>query len=115
MTVTELADNYGISHNHLVKVVHNLATLGYIQTYKGRGGGMRLARPAESINLGEVVRHTEVSLEIFNCWKPLCPLTPSCILRSALAEASGAFISVLDRYTIADLVKNKHQLLELLG
>ncbi len=115
VTITEVADSYGISRNHLVKVVHNLATLGFIRTYKGKSGGMRLARPAEMINLGEVVRQAEASLEIVNCWKPRCPLTPSCFLRSALAEASDAFISVLDRYTIADLVKNRKQLLKLLG
>ena len=113
-TIAEVAGSYGISRNHLVKVGHNLATPGYIQTYMGKSGDTEFARPAGLINLGEVVRHTETSLEIIDCWKPLCPLAGSCILKSVATEACDAFLAGLDRYTIADLVKNRDQLLKLL-
>lgn len=112
-TITEIAGSYGISRNHLVKVVHNLASHGFIQTTRGKGGGMRLAIPAEEINIGNVVRHTEANFNIVECFDsadPKCPITPICALKGALADAYRAFMAVLDQYTLADVIGNKRQL-----
>jgi Rrf2 family nitric oxide-sensitive transcriptional repressor len=106
-TVDEIATAFGISRHHLVKVVHGLHRLGYLETYRGRGGGLVLARPAEAINLGEVVRRTEETLGIVECLDRetnTCPLTRACGLKGALEEALASFLAVLDRYTIADLI-----------
>ncbi len=104
-TITELADFYNISRNHLVKVVHNLGINGFISTSRGKHGGIRLARPANEITVGEVVRHTEPDfdlLECFNAETDHCVITKTCHLKSVLFEARAAFIDVLDRYTLAD-------------
>jgi Rrf2 family nitric oxide-sensitive transcriptional repressor len=110
VTITDVAQSYGISRNHLVKVVHNLATLGYIRTTRGRGGGLGLARPPAQINIGDVVRHTEVNFHLVECFdreNNTCPIAAACFLKSALHEAQRAFMSVLDRYTLADVLDNK--------
>ncbi|MBY0579779.1 MAG: Rrf2 family transcriptional regulator [Burkholderiales bacterium] len=104
-TITELADFYKISRNHLVKVVHNLGINGFITTSRGKHGGIRLARPAGEISVGDVVRHTEPDfdlLECFNAETDQCVVTKTCNLKSVLFEARNAFIEVLDRYTLAD-------------
>ena len=109
-TITDIAQSYGISRNHLVKVVHNLATQGFIHSTRGRGGGITLARPAAEINIGDVVRHTEVSFDLVECFdreRNTCPIAAACILKSALYEAQRAFMGVLDRYTLADVLENK--------
>ncbi len=109
-TITDIAQSYGISRNHLVKVVHNLATQGFIHSTRGRGGGITLARPAAEINIGDVVRHTEVSFDLVECFdqeRNTCPIAAACILKSALYEARRAFMGVLDRYTLADVLENK--------
>jgi Rrf2 family nitric oxide-sensitive transcriptional repressor len=109
-TITDIAQSYGISRNHLVKVVHNLATQGFIHSTRGRGGGITLARPAAQINIGDVVRHTEVSFDLVECFDPqrnTCPIAAACILKSALYEAQRAFMGVLDRYTLADVLENR--------
>ena len=108
-TITEIAESYGISRNHLVKVVHNLATQGFVTTTRGRGGGMTLARPPRKINIGDVVRHTEVNFDLVECFDKVnntCPIAPACILKGALYEARKAFMAVLDRYTLEDVVEN---------
>jgi len=108
-TITEIAENYGISRNHLVKVVHNLATQGFVRTTRGRGGGLNLARPAEEINIGDVVRHTEVNFHLVECFDQehnTCPISPACFLKGGLYEAQRAFIAVLDRYTLKDVLVN---------
>jgi len=108
-TITDIAQSYGISRNHLVKVVHNLATQGFIHSTRGRGGGITLARPAAEINIGDVVRHTEVSFDLVECFdreRNTCPIAAACILKSALYEAQRAFMGVLDRYTLADVLEN---------
>ncbi|HQT24983.1 MAG TPA: Rrf2 family transcriptional regulator [Burkholderiales bacterium] len=105
-TITELADFYNISRNHLVKVVHNLGINGFIVTTRGKHGGIRLARPAGEITVGEVVRHTEPDFDLLECFNPetdKCVITKSCSLKGVLFEARNAFIGVLDRCTLADL------------
>jgi len=107
-TIEEIAQSYGISKNHLMKVAHKLGVAGYLDTVRGRRGGLRLAKPAKAIGLGEVVRHTEPDMAIVMCFEPVnadCAILPYCVLRKALARARAAFINVLDDYTLSDLVK----------
>ena len=109
-TITDIAQSYGISRNHLVKVVHNLATQGFIHTSRGRGGGIVLARPMKEINIGDVVRHTEVNFHLVECFdreRNTCPIAAACFLKGALNEAQQAFVAVLDRYTLADVLDNR--------
>ena len=105
--VSEIAQAFNVSRNHLVKVVHNLSKLGYISTTRGHGGGIALTGDAADISVGEVVRHTENTLEVINCIEPRCPIYSACRLKGALDEATAAFLDVLDNYTIDDLVRNK--------
>ena len=114
-TITEVAEFYGISRNHLVKVVHNLATNGFIQTQRGKHGGMQLARPAAEINVGDVVRKTEPNFDIAECFSKKddsCVISPICSLKTILDEARKNFIQTLDRYTIANTLLSKHGLAE---
>lgn len=106
-TITEISEAYGISRNHLVKVVHELGTLGFIKTQRGKQGGLRLAHAAEQINVGKVVRQVEKNLAIVNCSEPVCPIMPACDLRAMLFKARDAFFDVLDRHSLADLVGNR--------
>lgn len=104
-SIPEIAATYDASHNHLRKVVHGLALDGLIETVRGRGGGMRLARPPEDIRVGEVVRLTEEGFELADCSG--CSLSPACGLTGVLAEGAAAMLEVFDRYTIADLIAKK--------
>ena len=107
VTIREVAEIHGISENHLMKIVNRLATCGYIETVRGKGGGMRLARPAEMINLGDVVRDTEESMAIAECFEmgaSSCTLLPTCILKSILIEAKKNFLATLDLYRLSDLI-----------
>lgn len=108
-TIDEIASHYGISKAHLTKVVHELGLRGYVETVRGRGGGLRLARPAEAIGVGELVRDSEASLALVECFEPrgACVIEPACGLRPVLQEALAAFLAVLDRYTLADLVARR--------
>lgn len=106
VTISELADFYRISRNHLVKVVHELGLSGYIHTTRGKHGGMRLAKPAEQIVVGDVVRRTEPDFDLLECLNPntdQCVITNVCKLKSVLGEARDTFLEELDRYTLADL------------
>ena len=108
VTITELADFYKISRNHLVKVVHNLGLNGYILTTRGRNGGIKLARAAKEILIGEVVRSTEPDFDLLECFNPAtdqCVITRSCSLKSVLFNAQKNFLGVLDEYTLADIAK----------
>ncbi len=103
----EVAAAFGISRHHAVKVVHTLQRLGYLTTIRGRRGGFRLAQAPERIRLGDVVRRTEGTLalvECFNAGTSRCPLTPACGLKRALADAFDAFFDVLDQRSLADVV-----------
>ncbi|MBZ0067954.1 MAG: Rrf2 family transcriptional regulator [Thiobacillus sp.] len=106
-TVAALADEHGISRHHLTRVVHQLGIKGYIETLRGKGGGVRLARRPDQIRIGDVVRDTETGFELAECFQPgeiSCRLLPSCALKPVLAEAGRAFLTSLDRYTLADLL-----------
>lgn len=116
-TIPEVAESYGISRNHLMKIVHQLGVLGYLENVRGRGGGFRLAKPPGEINLGEVVRRTEDDMALVQCFDaaaPRCPIANACVLRSVLGEALDAFLSVLEGYTLEDLIAPRRQLARLL-
>jgi Rrf2 family nitric oxide-sensitive transcriptional repressor len=102
----DVANAYGISRHHVVKVVNGLQHLGYIETTRGRTGGFTLAKSPEHIRVGDVVRRTESSMlvECFDRHTNTCPLAQACGLKASLAEAFAAFLAVLDRYSIADMV-----------
>jgi Rrf2 family nitric oxide-sensitive transcriptional repressor len=118
VTISEIADQYGISRNHLMKVVHALARAGYLETIRGKGGGLRLALPATEINLGEVVRETEGSFAVVPCFDRenphMCTIAPVCLLKGVLHDALQSFLEVLDGYTLADLLKPERALRNLL-
>ena len=104
-TTDEIAREFAISRNHLTKVVRELAEGGFLATQRGAGGGFRLARSAEKITLGEVVKRLEARHAMVECFRAnggACILTPSCRLKSKLALAERAFISELDRTTLAE-------------
>ncbi|MXS84407.1 Rrf2 family transcriptional regulator [Nitrosomonas sp. HPC101] len=111
-TITEIADCYHISRNHVVKIVHHLGQLGYLDTMRGKHGGIRLARAPETINIGEVIRQTEASMELVECFSDqnACIICDSCVLRSIISDALLAFMTVLDGYTLADLMIPRRQL-----
>ena len=104
-SIGEIARTYRISHNHLMKVVHDLRKADYVAATRGRSGGIRLARPAIEITVGEVVRHTEGGFDLVDCGS--CVIAPACALTGALHEALAAFMAVLDSYTLADLVAER--------
>lgn len=115
ITISDIAENFKIPRNHLVKVVHQLGKLKYIHTTRGKNGGIRLAQSTHTIRVGDVVRHLEARLDIIDCNSPTpCPIKLNCQLKSILKEASTAFLSVLDQYTIADLQQKPNELKTLL-
>ena len=112
-SIPEIAASYNISENHLVKVVHRLGKEGFIETTRGRGGGIRLARDPKAISIGEVVRVMEPHFSIVECFDAAtsqCPITRLCRLKNALAKATDSFLSTLDSYTLADLTVNQQAL-----
>jgi len=116
-TITEIAKTFDISRSHLMKIVYQLAQQNYLATTRGRGGGIRLARPASAIRVGDVVRDTEEELAVMGCLREtgFCQLEGCCVLRRALREATIAFLTVLDDYTLADLLKPGTSLATSLG
>lgn len=110
VTVTEIAEHYDVSRNHMVKVVHNLGAKGYIQTVRGKSGGVRLAKPPQDISISEIVEMTEPHMDIQECFNPetnKCPLMGDCRLMGVFAEARRSFMDVLDSYTLADMMTKK--------
>ena len=104
-SIAEIARTYRISHNHLMKVVQDLRKEGFLDAVRGRTGGVRLARPAAEISVGQVVRHTESGFDLVDCGS--CVIAPACALTAALYEARNAFFAVLDGYSLADLVEDR--------
>lgn len=115
-TIREISEAYGISKNHLMKVTFELGKAGFIETVRGRGGGIRLAHDPESINIGTVVRRMEDDFHLVECFDRetnRCPIAPACGLRGVLGKALHAYLAVLDEYTLADLLVNKEGLQQL--
>lgn len=115
-TISDVAKSYNISQNHLMKVVHHLALNGYIETIRGKGGGMRLAREPEDINIGELTRIAEGNHGLLECTDgpSNCCIQPACALIGILREAHTALYAVLEKYTLADLIKQPQPLTEIL-
>lgn len=108
-TVREISDYYGISYNHLVKVVHRLAQLGYVRTAKGKGGGVDLAIPAHQLKLGDLVRALEPNMDLVECFNRTtntCRITKHCRLRHYFREANEVFIASLNERSLADTVRD---------
>ncbi|WP_421407551.1 RrF2 family transcriptional regulator [Agrobacterium tumefaciens] len=112
VSIREVAHIYNISQNHLMKVVQDLAGAGFIEAIRGRNGGIRLAKPADQINLGSILRHTEKLTDLFVCEG--CIIAPACGLPVVLREATAAFVAVFDRYSLAEVAKKKSDLTALL-
>lgn len=109
-TIAEIAGVYGISVPHLMKITHNLAQCGWIETVRGKNGGMRLAHPPENIRLGDVVRDTENDLDLVECFTPEksgCTLQGNCALSGIIHGALEQFLSWMNNYTLADIIPAK--------
>ena len=117
VTIEEVADRFGISKNHLMKVAHQLGLAGYLETVRGRNGGLRLGKMPDQIVVGEVVRRMEPDFAVVECESPTgyCKIAPCCTLRSAMREAVQAFLEKLDQYTLEDLLRPRSKLRRLLG
>lgn len=116
-TIHEIAESFGVSRNHLMKVVQDLSHRGYITTIRGKNGGLLLNRRPEEITLGGLVRDTEHELGLVECFRDSndCVITPACRLKPILNEAMDAFMGVLDQYTLADMLgKRQPQLARLM-
>ena len=116
-TVQEVADAYGVSGHHMVKVAQHLTQQGFVHAVRGRKGGLELAREPKEIRLGDVVRKMESDLALVECFDPnkdRCTITPVCKLRPVLFDAVDAFLAVLDRVTLADLLTDPAPAAELL-
>ena len=112
-SVKEVSEQYGISRNHLVKVVHRLSQLGYIETTKGKGGGIKIAKGTEKLRLGELIKQLEPNMNMVECFDAktnTCRITGSCQLKHYLFEATQSFINTMNKYTLADKVQNKELL-----
>ncbi|MBB2202094.1 RrF2 family transcriptional regulator [Gluconacetobacter tumulisoli] len=114
--IHEIAAAYRISENHLVKIVHKLGRGGFIETIRGRGGGLMLARPPAQIRIGDVVRHTEDDMALVGCMQQgrdddmrACVLANACRLQGLFGDALAAFMAVLDRQTLADLLTERER------
>jgi len=106
-TISEIAEAHGISRSHLTKIVMTLAGMGLLETTRGRGGGLRLLKPAKDIVLGDVVRQTESDFTLVECFDAehnSCRLDGYCRLKGALQQAMASYLQVLDGVTLADLV-----------
>jgi Rrf2 family transcriptional regulator, nitric oxide-sensitive transcriptional repressor len=116
ITISDIAESFDISKQHLMKVVSDLSQKGYLDTVRGRGGGIRLRGSPRDINIGQVVRQTEDKLDVIGCLgqRGYCPIERVCVLRGVLYDAMQAFLAVLDEYTLADLVKPQRALASLL-
>lgn len=112
-SIGEMARSYGVSQNHLMKVVNDLVSAGLLESARGRFGGVRLARAPQDINVGAVVRHTEGCFDLVDCGS--CVISGPCGLTGALRRATGAFIATLDGYTLSDLIPQPASVARLFG
>lgn len=118
VTIGTIAEAYGISHNHLVKVIQTLRDCGDVETVRGKSGGLRLARAPEDIRIGDVVRATEPDFNLVECFSSeadACAISGACRLTNVLAKANRAFLATLDDHSLADLLGNRKALLKRLG
>ncbi|MEE4293478.1 MAG: Rrf2 family transcriptional regulator [Xanthomonadales bacterium] len=117
VTIREISDAYGISRNHLMKVVSLLTRMGYLDARRGPGGGIALAKPANEIIIADVVRDMEDDLNMVECFCAggTCVIKPVCELKSALCKALAAYIDTLEHYTLSDLLGPKKELGKVLG
>lgn len=115
-TIAQIAQAFGVSEHHLVKVAHSLGRAGWLANVRGKGGGLELAVPPDKIGVGAVVRHTEGRAVMAECFEDDndCSIAADCRLKGVLSEAVKSFYAVLDRYTIADITKNRQQLAKVL-
>jgi Rrf2 family nitric oxide-sensitive transcriptional repressor len=111
-TITEIAEQFNIPRNHLMKVVHQLGKLGYVTTLRGPKGGICLKKDPSDILLSTLVKDFEVRLDPINCDTPPCPMNGGCELKHAMLKAQQAFLNALDNYTVASLVKNPGKLVD---
>lgn len=117
-TIQDITNAYLISNNHMVKIIHNLAKLGLVKTSRGKGGGIVMAVPPETLNLGQLVVQLEPHFDLVPCFnkeKANCCIAPVCKLKNILHEARTAFMNVLERYTVADVLHNPKELSALLS
>ncbi|MGF1688831.1 nitric oxide-sensing transcriptional repressor NsrR [Photobacterium japonica] len=112
-SITKVTDVYGVSRNHMVKIINKLGQLGYVETVRGKNGGIRLGRPADQIVIGDVVRAIE-PLQIVNCSEAFCHITPACRLKGMLFSARQAFLAELDQHSLASLIDDNPPLRVLL-
>jgi len=111
--ISEVTEVYGVSRNHMVKIINQLSRAGFVDAVRGKNGGIRLGKPANTIIIGDVVRELE-PLTLVNCSSDFCHITPACRLKQALAKAVNSFLKELDNYTLADLVEENQPLYKLL-
>lgn len=116
-TVAEIAESYKISKNHLVKVVHNLSKLGVIESFKGKGGGLRLKIDPKALNIGKLVRDLENDTKLVECFSDEgeCQINGACKLKAALKKAQNSFYLTLEEYYLSDVVSNKSGLSDALS
>ena len=113
-TIDRIVDAYGLSRNHLVKIIVKLGKAGLVETVRGKNGGIRLGKPASDILLGDIMRALE-PMQVVNCHPSYCHITPACTLKNIFVDATRAFVAELDKYHLSDLVVNRRQLEPLLG
>lgn len=116
-TSSEISEFYGISRNHLAKIIHQLSSLNLIESFKGASGGIKLALAPKEINLGKLIRKTEPDFNIVECFNTngnTCRISPICKLKSIFNESTNAFLKNLDKYSLKDILKNKSDLKKLI-
>jgi len=117
-TIREISERYGISRNHLMKIVRKLGQAGYVETVRGKHGGIRLGDRPENITVGDVVRTMEDNMNVVECFNSDssgCLIVPACVLKGVLFDALEQFLCALDRHALADLIVPKNDLSALVG
>ena len=113
ITIDDISKHYHLSRNHLMKIVHNLSLAGFIQSARGRSGGLMLGAPANSITIADVIQHTEKNLELVECFETgsVCMLESDCVLKYVLHRAQDSFMEVLSLFTLADILDKQSLLI----